>query len=336
MVKRPVFSVLLPTHNRADVIGYAIDSVLAQTEQDFELLIVGDGCTDNTAKVVGKYSKDRRVKWFDLPKAPGFGYANRTVVLKQAKGKYVAHMAHDDIMTHDHLQLAGQRLDSHPETDWLYSRPLYVNTKGYMMPVTFNIGDSRTMKFFLTTGSVIPSSNIVHRRKCLDEVGYMNADLSNSADWDLWRRIVRHNPNGWYFNPNPTSLHFLANWRKELKDWHHVVLKDAAVKYQFFPKDLRLKVEPGQLMQKIFWKNMQRDQADFAARVRQSSANLLDGAADFLLAEYKNQGRDLKRLKEENEQYRQKLNKSGTINLLTDAARRVARKTLKPDIRRSK
>jgi len=100
----PRFSVLLTTHNRANLLRYAISSVLSQTEGDFELLIVGDGCTDNSSAIVAAFN-DSRIRWFDLPKAPYFGYANRNVVLRQASGEYIAFVTDDDLVFPDHLAL---------------------------------------------------------------------------------------------------------------------------------------------------------------------------------------------------------------------------------------
>ena len=133
----PLVTILLPTHNRADVLGYAIQSVLWQTERNFELLIVGDGCTDNTPDVVATFP-DPRIRWFDLSKAPGSGYANRNIALRQARGRYVAYAQHDDIMFPDHVESLIATINA-SGADWAYSRPLWVMPDGVVLPLSVNL-----------------------------------------------------------------------------------------------------------------------------------------------------------------------------------------------------
>src|SRR5262245_31398241 len=122
MVGRPRFSILMPTHSRVDVIGHAIQSVLDQSEQDFELLVVGDGCVAGTGDVVSGF-RDRRIRFFDLPKAPYFGYANRNAALREARGAMIAFASDDDLLFPDHLERLGQLLDR--GSKFAYSQALW-------------------------------------------------------------------------------------------------------------------------------------------------------------------------------------------------------------------
>jgi glycosyltransferase involved in cell wall biosynthesis len=213
----PLFSILMPTHNRADVIGYAIQSVLHQTFSNFELLIVGDGCTDNTEKVVSSFvKKDKRVNWFPFPKAPGFGYALRNPVLKKAKGKYIAFAAHDDLWFPDHLEKFVQFFGTHPKCEFAYSRPLWIHPDGTFLPSTFNLLIPEARKVFFESHNEIPADCVVHTASSMKKVGYWNVELPSAADWDLWKRILLSSPKQLIgFLPEPTSIHFRANWRAE-------------------------------------------------------------------------------------------------------------------------
>lgn len=210
--KAPRYSVLMPTHNRADVLGLAIASVLAQTEPDFELLIVADGCTDDTANVVSTF-KDPRIRFFDLPKAPYFGYANRNVALREARGRLIAFAAHDDLLLSDHLALMAELLEKSGAA-WGYSRPLWVSMDGIIVPFCANLGVSEEMKSFHEHGNVLPAPCIVHTREVLERVGYWPEDVPNAADWVLWRRMLSVNANHFAYQPHPTTFHFSANWKQ--------------------------------------------------------------------------------------------------------------------------
>ena len=113
----PRWSILLPTHHAPDTIALSIDSVLAQTDADFELLIVGDGVDDDTRAVVSGYV-DRRVRFFDLPKDRGFGYGNRAEVMRGATGRFIAFASDDDLWAPDKLASQLQSLRSNPRAQW--------------------------------------------------------------------------------------------------------------------------------------------------------------------------------------------------------------------------
>ena len=209
----PRVTILLPTHNRADVLGYAIQSVLGQTEKDFELLIVGDGCTDNTRDVVSTFS-DPRIRWFDLPKAPLSGYANRNIALREARGQFIAYAQHDDIMFPDHVERLIATI-APMGVDWAYSRPLWVMPDGVLIPFSINLTHRDELDHFLSVENHIPSNCIMHTRSVLNRVGFWPENVPREADWRCWQRMILTGTTGAVgYCRLPTALHFRANWRE--------------------------------------------------------------------------------------------------------------------------
>ena len=187
----PIFSILLPTHSRPDVISYAIASVLRQREANFELLVVGDGATEQTARVVTSFS-DERVKWFDMQKASGFGYANRNRVLAAARGRYVSFMSDDDLLFSDHLSRLRKRLDEGAVL--ACTRAAWVSTDGIAAPFPVSLQMPDELWHFLNRANVAPSSCFGYRREVLEGGPPLQEDLEVAADWFLWRRLLAENP----------------------------------------------------------------------------------------------------------------------------------------------
>jgi Glycosyl transferase family 2 len=248
----PRVSILLPTHNRADVVGLAIQSVLAQTETDFELLVVADGCTDGTVALVSSIG-DPRIRLYDLPKAPYFGYANRNIALRDACGEYVAFAAHDDLLFPDHLQLLIDRLEA-AGREWIYSRPLWVSTDGAIIPFATNLTIADELAYFLTVANTIPAACVLYRRSCLDRDGYWPEDVPNAADWRHWIAIIEGGGRrNLAYLETPTCLHFSADWKhsrhagmEQVRIWLEIA--DASA---WWPDVLRYTIPPGIVEQHV-------------------------------------------------------------------------------------
>jgi len=277
MAATPLFSILLPTHNRPETLAPAIRSVLMQTVPDWELLVVGDGCTDGTADLVRSFG-DPRIRWFDLPKAPGFGYANRNIALRQAAGDLIAFLGHDNLLFVDHLERMAAPF-VRDGVHWAYSRPLFVRDDGVLAPMFMNLTQRRHLSDFLNRYNMIPATSVVHRRVAFDVVGFWPEDQEGAGDWTLWKRIIAHyGPGAVRLVRSPTNLHFRANWRNA-ETWavgpmiHLFGLHDAG---RSWPAQLDLALPAGMLPQAAALAKMQVNPGAFAARIRNGTEMLQD------------------------------------------------------------
>ncbi|MBP3686733.1 MAG: glycosyltransferase family 2 protein [Alphaproteobacteria bacterium] len=110
---RPMVSVVMLTYKRADILPNAIESILAQTYQDFEFIILNDGSPDNTDEVIAKY-QDPRIRYYKNAENKGIAYSrNRAASL--AHGKYIMIMDDDDISLPERMQKQVAYLENNPE-----------------------------------------------------------------------------------------------------------------------------------------------------------------------------------------------------------------------------
>jgi hypothetical protein len=274
----PRFSILLPTHNRPDVLPIAIRSALWQTDGDFELLVVGDGCTDGTADLTASF-EDSRIRWFDLPKAPGIGYANRNVALREARGRYVAYLAHDDIWFPDHLERIGALLDV-TGAEFGYSRTLSVRIDGRVILYWHNVGVPQHLHELARGTSSMTMSAVVHARSCLLKYGYWNEQMLQGADKELWWRIIRGgNLRNAVFVAEPTSLHFVANWRQVRPPGmagRLMAYAAGGLLREVIPPALHLVVPASGTQQQAAWEHLNDNTPERVTRIRLGVVELQD------------------------------------------------------------
>lgn len=189
----PTVSVIIPTYNRAHVLGRSIQSVLNQTYQDFELIVVDDGSSDNTEEVVRNFN-DIRIKYIRHDKNRGVSAARNTGI-KAAQGEYIAFNDSDDEWLSHHLEklmLAFEKAS--PQTGVVYSGFIYVMLGGKGIRVrppraARKEGDIRPS---LLKRSFIYFQTAIVKRQCFEKVGLFDERIPCAEDWELWLRISTH------------------------------------------------------------------------------------------------------------------------------------------------
>lgn len=191
-------SVVIPTHNRADLLPEAVRSVLAQTRNDLELLVVDDGSTDGTAAVVERFAEsDARVRLLRQPGNRGVSAAlNRA--LAEARGEFVGRVDSDDVWLPDFLAVTAAALEADASVGVAYARGEAMDRAGRPLPAVLRATRGQPLRRVDDAlGSLLlgdPTCNIaiLARRACLDRAGPYDEALVANEDWDEWLRVARH------------------------------------------------------------------------------------------------------------------------------------------------
>jgi len=184
----PSISVIIPAYNAEKTIKETIQSVLNQTWQDFELLIINDGSQDATLEVI-KSIQDPRIKIFSYPNAGSSASRNRGIAI--AKGEYISFIDADDLWTADKLEAQYKALQENSQAAVAYSWTDHIDESGQFLrsgPQQSFTGDVYArllLEDFIGNGS-----NPLIRAQAFAEVGDFDESLAHSEDWDLWLRLA--------------------------------------------------------------------------------------------------------------------------------------------------
>jgi glycosyltransferase involved in cell wall biosynthesis len=190
MTNSPFFSVIIPTYNRAKFIGNTVASVQSQEFQDFEIIIVDDGSTDNTEYVIASI-KDERLRYFKIPNSERA--VARNTGAANARGEYVTFLDSDDMLKPDHLATAYRFIK-----DW---RDVEVFSLGYevvrpdkeivqpWVQLPSPINEKLLEGNFLSCLGVFIKKDVFLENRFNED-----RELSGSEDYELWLRLAAKYP----------------------------------------------------------------------------------------------------------------------------------------------
>ena len=176
----------MPTYNASQTVREAIESVLKQDYDDFELLIVDDASTDGTFDIVQSYRNDSRVRIYASKKNLGIG-ATRNRIVKLAKGKYIVPCDNDDLMLAGHLMRFSGFLDSHPKIGVVYGELLVIEVGKERQP--YILGKDCNKVWDLLSNSINHPGSMI-RKSLIRKVGGYDETVFSVGDWSLWLKLI--------------------------------------------------------------------------------------------------------------------------------------------------
>ncbi|MBE7552149.1 MAG: glycosyltransferase [Anaerolineales bacterium] len=194
-MRSPTVSVIIPVYNQAQFIGQTIDSVLAQTFSDYEIIVVDDASTDNTAKILAGYGDCLRVITLKTNTGPAI---TRNIALGVAQGEFIAFLDSDDMWYLRRLDITVSYLRKNLNVDLVCGAWDHIDEAGRTIeklnqPSNYQPQvDIDFLRTLVVRGNLLATSALLIRRKCFECCGLFDTNLKRSMDWDLWLRMAAH------------------------------------------------------------------------------------------------------------------------------------------------
>jgi len=172
----PKVSIIVPTYNGEKFIARALTSILNQSFQDFEVVVIDDVSHDRTVEIVKQFQKkDQRIKFIGLEKNSGGGAVPRTTGCKAAKGDLVAFLDQDDLYMSEYLETGVTYFDRHPEINSLSG-------------IAWIFDEEKKKIIDWGAGGWL---NIILKKEALEAVGYLKESQTNVDDAGMWWRYYK-------------------------------------------------------------------------------------------------------------------------------------------------
>ncbi len=190
MCPQELVSVIIPTYNRASYLIQSLESVLAQSYRNVEVIVVNDGSTDETRAILTPYRN--RIVYFE--KTNGGKSSALNLGLKHVSGEYVWVFDDDDVALPELIESHISVFESQPEVDFVYSGYAYFqgeDTGNVIESVEACAHPDRELVGELLNGNFISGVSVVVRKRCYDRVGCYDERLIRAQDYDMWIRLAR-------------------------------------------------------------------------------------------------------------------------------------------------
>lgn len=186
----PKVSVIIPTHNRAEFLRAAIRSVLGQTFQDFEIIVIDDASRDQTSEIVHSFA-DERIKYIYNQVNKGEG-GSRNIGLMHASGDLIALLDDDDEWLPEKLELQVSLLENSPsKTGVVYTGHHRIDRTTGKQRDQLNPTKRGDILADLCAENWLVPSSLLLRKECFRKAGWFEEGVSFGADYDVWLRIAK-------------------------------------------------------------------------------------------------------------------------------------------------